>query len=377
MTAPSDLNLTAFLRFFSPLDPKSQEPIPWLKDRSRVKALVEGILSSPLFAGIAIGRAGDEDFRAVTPAEAGTLVATGDQILARFLDRETDRISDELFIELDLRDSRSEVQLSACGGAITKLGDRALDEMIAVLQKCVQALKGVTGLSDGHIQAHFGDRSFDFARPRPPRRSHRYPENAIVTFLDPAFYATGVDFGKSEEMKALIESVPPPPAQRSEKDGLVTIRWTSSCEETDLLAGASAQAQWIVDRIAPDIERGYNELGDQLEDRSAESKKRGKLTFYDPESEVGYKAVLVMPDGSYEKSAWNDALKIAKAGKLPDGAKVSGLRIIVPLREHVFAVADQAKAAGFDAVLYSDEKGNFWDPNPPGEWRTPPIGGKT
>jgi hypothetical protein len=36
-------------------------------------------------------------------------------------------------------------------------------------------------------------------------------------------------------------------------------------------------------------------------------------------------------------------------------------------------VADRAKQAGFDSVLYPDDQGVFWNPDPPGVWLTPPV----
>ena len=43
MAIAPDVVLTTFLRFFSGLD-KAGKPVPWLKERERIEALVEAIL---------------------------------------------------------------------------------------------------------------------------------------------------------------------------------------------------------------------------------------------------------------------------------------------------------------------------------------------
>ncbi len=368
MPRSSDLRLTVFLRFFSRLNPKTDSPVSWLKDKARAKALVEAIFASPLFAGVVVGRADDDDFAPTTPGDAAKLVATGREALVEFKDRADD---EELSIALDLRDERAEIRLLASGATLAARAAHALDDLIAVVERCVKALRGAAGLSDGHVQADYGNRAFEFPRPRPPRENSRYPERSIVTFIDGPFHASGAAFARPGDPEALTIPPPPAPARVSSVDGLVTVRWARSLDDADLQAAASDHLQWIADRIDTDLQFGWNEHGDLLEERGV-TRPRPPLTLYDRDSEVGYKAVVVFPDGSYEEDAWNEAKKVAKAGKLPDGTVVSAVRIVVPLRELVAKVADAARKAGFDAVLYPDDQGNFWNPDPPGEWRSPP-----
>ena len=51
----------------------------------------------------------------------------------------------------------------------------------------------------------------------------------------------------------------------------------------------------------------------------------------------------------------------------------TAVTIVVPLREHVAMIAQEARAAGFGAVVYGDGDGNFWNPDPPGNWRPAPA----
>jgi hypothetical protein len=287
----------------------------WLKDRGPAKSLIESLLSSPLFAAIAIGRTGVGDFAPVTGAKAARLVATRGEVSARFHDREDNY---ELWIELDLRAARCEVRLNVSGGALAERGDRALGGRVLRVRAPPAAA----------------------SEPPLPRGLGRHLHRSRLPRQRRELRQAGGARGAGHCATAA-------PANTSTTDGLLTVRWATSCDEAELRAGASGHAQWIADRIAPDIEDDFNELGDQREDRAYNSKPRGKLTLYDRESEVGYKAV-VFPDGTFERTAWNDARKIAKAGKLADGATVT-------------------------AVLYPDDEGTFWNPDPPGEWLTPPV----
>ncbi len=369
MAIAPDVVLTTFLRFFSGLD-KAGKPVPWLKERERIEALVEAILESPLFASIAGGSFDGGPFAAVAPGKLAKKIASGKEVIARLQDQASNRT---LLVGLDLYPERAEVRLMVTGPALAANAAGAIDELIAVAKRCVAALRGAAGLSDGYVQADYQGSSLDYPRPRPPREAPRYPARSIVTLLDPAFHATPARFAKPEQLKALLTPAPPAPAKMTKDDGLVVVRWTSTLDDAALKAGASAHAQWVADRLAPDIVDGFNEHGDQRDARAEGSKGRGKLTFYDAESEVGYKAVLVLPDGTPEERGWKEATKVAKAGALPDGTPVAAVRVIVPLRHHAFEIAAQARAAGIDGVLYPDDDGDLWNPDPPGAWRTPPI----
>lgn len=362
MVAQHDLLLNAFLRFS--ISPGTS----WLDDRSRPKALLEAVLGSPLFGGITLGRLGADDYEPVTPPQAAELIATGGDVLARFQDREDD---DELMVDLDLRANRCEVRATATGNALAARGDEALGELVTAMQGCIAALRGVAGLSSGSIQVVSRAGAFEYPRLRPPRRSRHFPEGSVVTFLDPSFHASGASSARPAELAALTEPAPPAPAELSARDGVVTVRWASTL--ADLVSGASAHDRWIADRLRPEIEDGFNALGDLRDHRASRGQPRGALTLYEERSRLGYKAVLVLPDGSLEPSAWNVAKRVARARALDDGTPVSAVRIIVPLRRHVFEIAKLADEAGFDAVLYPAADGSLWDPDPPGAWLGPPL----
>jgi hypothetical protein len=366
----SDLDVLAFFRFAIRFDPKKDEPIAWLKDRAVRKALGEAIFSAPLFRdGLKFGNANDDELGPIT-AKTGQALFDG---------------KGEVIVELQGRDGRDRdrhVQVQALEGEIeirielTTIGlagfeQTALDDIIAVLQQVSKALHGVAGLQMGHVRAGFGARELEYPRARPPRVSKHYPERSIITFIDPAFHKTEHPYARPGESEKLTAPPPPSPAKMSKDGDLVVVRWARSLADDDLVAAAAGHNAWITSRIDTKIEEHFNELGDQRE--LVDGRPKPPLTIYAADWEWGYKAVLVLPDGSVEDDAWNEAAKIAKAKKLADGSPVASMRIVVPLREHVFMVADRAKKAGFDAVLYPDDKGAFWNPDPPGNWLTPPV----
>lgn len=367
MDTSADLRLTAFLRLFIK-DDKSGKLVAWLKGGARPKAIIDGILKAPLFGGIKVGRADDDDFAPVTAKKAATLVGTGRETAPDFLDRVADP---QLSISLDLREERLEVRLVATGAELARHRKSALDDMVAACHAIWRAVNDVAGLDSGRIQVEYIRRVFEYPRPRPPRATPLYPPRSLVTFLDPTFHGSGHAFASPDEPAALLSRPPPAPAKTTTDEGLTTVRWIKSMEG-DLTAAATAHDLWIADRLKPDVVSGFNELGD-LQDDLEGAKPQRPLTFYQAEYEMGYKTVVVFPDGSVDEAAWNDAAKVLKAKKLSNGSPVAGVRLIVPLRELVFKIKEKATEAGFEAVLYPDDDGGFWDPDPPGPWVGPPL----
>lgn len=364
MSRPADLRLTVFLRFFT----SGRTAGSWRKDQARVEALLAALFSHSLFARLTHGRKDDDRFAVLSASSAAKLNSTRGEVLVELTDGDDDP---EVSASLDLRSERVEVRATVRGTPLALRGDRALDDLIGVVQGIVVALADVAGLSDGHVQADFTGRAFDFPRSRPPRENLRYPERSLVTFIDSAFHASGAAFSRPGDPRALSTPPPPAPAKLSTAAGVTTVRFARSLDEAEILRAASAHFQWIVDRIDTDVCFGFNAEGDQLEERGPTT-PMAPLTLYDREYHVGYKAIVVFPDGTYEREGWEAAKRIVELGCLTDGTVVTAVKLVVPLREHVALIAQAARAAGFDAVLYGTADGSFWDPNPPGNWRGVP-----
>ncbi len=361
-----DLYFHAFLRFITKNDAKTGEPLLWLKDKKRPKQLVEAILSAPLFEGIKVGRDGDDEFAPVTLKNAAGLVAKGRDVFVEL--KNEDATDVDLFVGIHLDDGISEFRFIAQRAELIRHQETAICDIIAVVRGCWKAMKDVAGLDVGHVLFQFMRKPFDYLRSRPPRQSLIYPDPSLVTFIDPAFHASGAAFARPGDPKTLTIPPPPSPAEMTEEDGLVTVRWARSLSDDDLIAAAGGHNLWITDRIETDLVSGFNEVGDARY-YAGKGAPKTPLTLYFPETRTGFKAVLVLPDGSVEESAWKEAKKIMQEKVLPDGTPVDRVCLVVPLREHVFQIAERAKHEGFAAILYPDDNGRFWNVDPPGLWR--------
>ena len=366
----SDLILLASFRYSIRFDPKKDEPIDWLSDRATRKALGEAIFSVPLFRdGLKFGQADDDDLKPITAKSGPALFAGTGELVVELQGRDgRDR---DFHVQVQLLEGEVEIRPELTAVGLAGHEQTALDDLIAVAQHAAKALHGVASLRTGFVRAVFPERDVEYARARPPRETNRYPERSIITLIDPAFHKTGQPYARAGEPEKLLAPPPPAPAKVSTDGDLTVVRFARTLAEDELVAASAAHNAWIVGRVDTDVADGFNELGDQRE--VIDGRPKAPLTLYERDTEIGYKAVLVMPDGSVEDDAWNEAAKIAKAKQLADGTSVASMHIIVPLREHVFVVADRAKKAGFDAVLYPDDRGGFWNPDPPGAWLTPPV----
>ncbi|MBL8620406.1 MAG: hypothetical protein JNK64_03855 [Myxococcales bacterium] len=374
MTAsqPSDLQLLLSLDFTVRLDPKTEKPLKWLKDKSVVAALVEAVLSLPVCADMRFAEVDEiEPFAGLKAAKA--LVATGRVAIVKFQDSDQDQA--DVVARLAVRDGAFELWIRATGEPLAKHRSTIIDQFTNLAARLRDLLEGTAGLDIGYITAAYRVRPFRYLRDRPPRWHDHYPGNSIVDLLDTRFHQSAEPGARPDDIAALTKK-PAPPARIAEAGGLMVIRWAESADEAEVIRAAGEHERWIAERLSPALAEGFNADGDQLEDRWT-LEARPPLTLYSPMTHIGYKAVVVFPDGTIEESAWKDALRIAKAKALPDGSPVAEVRIVVPNRDLTFAVAEQAAAAGFTAVVYPDDRGSFWNPDPPGPWRSPPTGPKS
>jgi hypothetical protein len=110
-----------------------------------------------------------------------------------------------------------------------------------------------------------------------------------------------------------------------------------------------------------EVERGWNEQGDRIVIPSAPA-PLAPLTLYDASEKVGYKAIVVQPDGSVDEDIWNELKQIASRRALADGTAVHAVRLIVPVRDNAIAIHPRAMADGFEMVTYPKGTGGvFWE----------------
>lgn len=361
----------AILEFAFHADPKKPgKPVQWYKDRKYVQGIVDALSRQPFFKELKLAGPDGEAVKFKTVEEAKKLTATGTDDGVALQDVDGPR---KAVFRIAPSDGSMEIRIRIGGAPLARHQKTILDQITALATEVRAQLDGVAGLQFGYAFP-IDQRSnvFEYPRPRPPREHASITVSSVLDLIDLTFARSKHPDAAGEGAERLAKSELPPVAKRTEKDGLVVIRWASDAGDLkDLARGAAAHETWIGQHLPTSILPGFNELGDAIEPRGA-VEPRPPLTLYAKDTKTGYKAVLVLPGGGLEDSAWNDAKKILQAGKLRDGAPVKQVKIVVPLREHTFAIRDRARKEGFAGVLYPDDDGEFWDTDPPGSWAEPP-----
>lgn len=371
MAIANDLFLKMVLQFAFHPDPKKPDrPVEWYRKREHVHAMVDAIARVPLFRELKVAGPDDELEPFATVDAAKKLMATGkdDQ---RLMQDQPER-GYSVMVQVTPSEGSLELQVWCGRAALERHHATILDQMIAIAIDVRTHLQKIAGLQLGYIYpVHASTGRFPYPRPRPPRKHPSIQVSSIVDLIDLTFHRSDHEDAAGEGAAQLAASALPSFAKRSEKDGLVVIRWVDDAgDDEQLRRGASAHEVWIAEHLPTRVDGPYNELGDVAEKGQT---AKPPLTLYSPSTKTGYKAVVVFPDGKVEESAWNEARSVMKAGKLPDGSPVSSVKIVVPLRALTFAIRERARKEGFAAVLYPSDDGYFWDPDPPGSWIGPPV----
>jgi hypothetical protein len=364
MSTGGNLRLRLFLVLTAIARPRSLKPAVMTKDVPRIEALVEAFLAVPAFAGATQAQVDDDPVVTVTPKTRAKTAAAGRELAVEYFDHE--RPDRNVWAQFALNDAEAEIRVVVEGAALAEHRATALDDLVAAVERAIDAWHGVAGASKAWIKAEYDGDPPPYARVRPPRTNMRYPQRSLAVFLDPAFHQSGDPFAHPDELAALTEPPPPPPAVITTHNGLVTVRWTRTLDDDAIAAGATGHDRWIR-RIDTDLDDGFHADGDKAISHGG-AKPLPPLTMYNAQWKLGFKAVLVLPDGEPEASAWDEAKALIQAHALPDGKPLDVLWVVVPLREHAIALHSRAIEAGFRATLYPDKHGRFWDPCPPGPW---------
>lgn len=367
MDAPLDLLVTAAFDYRINFD--SGELIPWLSTPKHMNAVADVIAAMPVFADIAFGGRAAMKPCPATAESARAIAGVGHEVVAEFQDVETGR--PDLLVRLAALDGSLEVRVALAGAPLAKHASTLIDQCIEAAIGIRRALGGVAGLFAGSIFPLNRAGRFDYLRDRPPRRNTVFPLSSVVDLIDLRFHESGHVASRPLDARAL-SATPPLGVTRTEVDGLVISRWAMSAAAAELARAASAHDAWAQQRIETERMPGWNDLGDQQEVKGT-TQARPPLSLYGVKSKIGYKALMISPEGQIERTAWAEAKAVLDRGALDDGAPVKVVKLIVPLREQAIALAAEAQAAGFDAVLYPADNNTLWNPTPPGQWRQAPV----
>jgi len=237
---------------------------------------------------------------------------------------------------------------------------RVADRLVSLAARWVaqwsRALPDTVDLSEGWLATERGD----YPRPRPPRSS-QWRLDAVSHYFGQRWMRRT---GKGALLDGLLREPLAPGASRELDGDAVLLAFAGDLRDEAAVARArAAHEQWISRIVPTEPARGWNAEGDRLV-VPAGAQPLAPLTLYDPDTKVGYKAIVVQPDGSVDEEIWAELLAILQRGALPDGAPLASIRLIVPVRDNALALHDRAIAAGFEMVTYPRGQGVFWQVHP-------------
>jgi hypothetical protein len=346
------------------LELEFDEETEWYANKDAVGTLVDVVLSSDV-GGIFTHAGAEYDERPVKDAAAvRKALVTGKAGAFSAIDApELDASTSHVLFRSDGTSLRFALRVG--GAALACRRSTVLDTLDGIAQGLIKALRKRGGVSSGMIYIGDDDAEIAYPRPRPPVTSDFGPMTQLVQYLD-IRYHNDPKYGGTHPaiVNALAKAPVPAGVERDERDQLVTLRWiTSLADEVAVGEALGRFESWLTGLIPVEPAPGYNALGDR-EDSPSERAKKSPFTFFDPDENVAYKAIMVSPDGDVDDEVWAEQLEALEAGR----RNKLRVRLIVPLRALALQLRARARSAGFDAVLYPDDRKRLWNPDPPGPW---------
>lgn len=332
----------------------------WFTDKKLVATLVDAVLATDLARSITHAGVMSSEKPVKTVEAMRKALVVGKALTVTALDGPAANRS-SLSINLDLATDQLRTSIVIGGAPLEERRATLLASIESIAIAQLAAMRPLGGLALGFSHPQGAD--FEFPRVRPPTTHRRYEVSALIDFLDLTFHRGDNPAARPDEIKALAAARLPVSARRTEHDGLVIVRWIPSLEDDRAVAiAAGRHEQWMAGAIKVERSSLYNEQGDLVVDLS-ERVKRAPFTMYDADEDIGYKAIIVDPRGRPDDEVWSEmAAVLARPGK------VKGIRLIVPKRQLAIGLAQRAKTAGFDAVLYPGADDRLWNPQPEGWW---------
>ena len=334
----------------------------WYADKARVTALVDAFLDAPLGRRIRHAGVFGKERPVKDAAAIRKAIVTGKATSYAMLDAKAQHEA-TTFITLDLEPDAFSASMLLQGKALASVAATLFVDLETIAQKLATRTRDLGGLGLGFAHP-MSDSGFAYPRPRPPVTHRRYEVSSVLDFVDKRFHESEHERARPEDATRLATTATPKRVARTDRDGLLSMRWIDGCDDERALAVASGHHEmWIASALACDPDEEWNEHGDQLVEPHSRS-RRAPFTFFDPEEKVGYKAIVVDAKGKPDPEIWKE-MTAALASR---GKSVEAIRLVAPVRKSAIAIADRARKAGFDAVVYPDDDDQLWNPTPEGWW---------
>jgi hypothetical protein len=274
------------------------------------------------------------------------------------LSSEEDTSNPDCEVILNLATSSVDASIRLGGEVLERFLDRLVPLCIGWVAHWTRALPAGVELHEGGLSPW----SRPYPRPHPPRTSTWQLDSVCHCFGQRRLRRSPEG---SSLLAGLLTSPLPPAATRSLDGDVLVLAFERNLRDAGAVARArTAHEQWISQIVPTEPERGWNAEGDRLV-IPGDLTPHAPLTLYDATARVGYKAIVVQPDGSVDQEIWEDMQRIAAQKRLPDGTRIDAVRLIVPVRENALAIHDRAMANGFEMVTYPAGSARvFWQVHP-------------
>jgi hypothetical protein len=207
-----------------------------------------------------------------------------------------------------------------------------------------------------------------YPRPLPPRKSAQWPPNVLVYFLSRTYYESGTPAVSRETFELLRRESLPTGAIRREVGDLLIIQATDQLtEEAKLKQQLSALERWIGRVLDLPRDEDFSAEGDQLW-RVYRSDRVKPFSFYDEPTKTAYKVVAETGENKLDEETRSELGEILKLRQLPDGRPIKSTMVIFAFPDGAKANLELIRELGGSGVLYRDSEGDFWNPDPPGDW---------
>lgn len=264
-----------------------------------------------------------------------------------------DPSSTDAYIHLDVEPSELKIFVGIGAPIARELGADLFDQLDRWVVSWVSGLPGSLELAKGT----FEPTDDDYPHSSPPRQAPGWHLGTLKQYV-------GLRFHRADAQRSAIldrltsEPLPAGGSRRTEGDVMI-LSFLDRLEGRDEINRIRAeQERWLLQVVQSEPARGWNERGDRLVG-PINAVPHAPLTLWEPNRKVGYKAIVVYPDGSVDEDTWEQMAEIVHNGQLDDGTPIEALRLVVPRREDAVTILDRALAAGFEMVVYP-QGAAFW-----------------
>ena len=224
----------------------------------------------------------------------------------------------------------------------------------------LEALPEGVALPMSGIRPHYmPDLPWNKVPGRPPAPYLRY-ENVVDVF--DRRQSRVFENAEANEVVARVLAAPSPPGvRRVDLANAALLFWTDRLSDDGALAEARMRHERHLTEVVRTVKAPRVAPPGDVQISVGPLHEHPPLSFVDAGQRIGFKTVVVFPDGSLQ-DGWDAAAAIARAGDLPGFGPLRAVYVIVPLREQALALRARAEAAGFAGVLYPGGPGELWRP---------------